>query len=76
MKFAKTASILIYICIRSHDTGRSLEPIFMKFTWLVRVSSIDLVVNRQRFGLLYMFRHLIRVKIAWVQTNRDDVAAN
>ncbi len=20
-----------------HDTGRSFEPIFMKFTWLVRV---------------------------------------
>ncbi len=28
-----------YICIRSYDTGRSFEPIFMKFTWLVRVHS-------------------------------------
>ncbi len=27
------------ICIRTHDTGRSFEPIFMKFTWLVRVHS-------------------------------------
>ncbi len=29
----------IYICIRSYDTGRTFEPIFMKFTWLVRVHS-------------------------------------
>ncbi len=27
------------ICIRSYDTGRSFDPIFMKFTWLVRVHS-------------------------------------
>ncbi len=26
--------IHIYYC---HNTGRSFEPIFMKFTWLVRV---------------------------------------
>ncbi len=25
--------------MRSYDTGRSFEPIFMKFTWLVRVHS-------------------------------------
>ncbi len=27
------------ICIRTHDTGCSFEPIFMKFTWLVRLHS-------------------------------------
>ncbi len=26
-----------YICIKTHDTGRSFEPIFMNFTWLVLV---------------------------------------
>ncbi len=31
--------IYIYICIRSYDTGRSFDPIFMKFAWLVRVYS-------------------------------------
>ncbi len=31
--------IHLYICIRSYDTGRSFDPIFMKFTWLVRVHS-------------------------------------
>ncbi len=29
----------IYICIRSYDTGRSFDLIFMKFVWLVRVHS-------------------------------------
>ncbi len=32
-------NILICICIRSYDIGRSFDPIFMKFTWLVRVHS-------------------------------------
>ncbi len=27
----------IYICIRTHDSDRSFEPIFMKFTRLVRL---------------------------------------
>ncbi len=27
------------LCIRSYDTGSSFEPIFMKFTWLVRAHS-------------------------------------
>ncbi len=31
--------IYLYICIRSYDTGRSFDPIFMKFTWLMRVHS-------------------------------------
>ncbi len=32
------SAMLIYlcICIRSYDTGRSFDPMFMKFTWLVR----------------------------------------
>ncbi len=29
--------ISIYLRIRTHDTGRSFEPIFMKFTWLALV---------------------------------------
>ncbi len=33
------SAMLIYICIRSYDTGRSFDPIFMKFTRLVRVYS-------------------------------------
>ncbi len=39
------SAMLIYlymyvcICIRSYDTGRIFEPIFMKFTWLVRIHS-------------------------------------
>ncbi len=37
--------IYIYVCIRSYDTGRSFDPIFMKFTWLVRVhSKVDPIV--------------------------------
>ncbi len=39
--------IYIYICIRSYDTGRSSDPIFMKFTWLVRIHSC---VNPIVFG--------------------------
>ncbi len=31
--------IYINICIRGYDTGPSFDPIFMKFTWLVRVHS-------------------------------------
>ncbi len=31
--------IHIYACIRSYDTVRSVDPIFMKLTWLVRVHS-------------------------------------
>ncbi len=31
--------VCICICIRSYDTGRSFDPIFMKFSWLVRVHS-------------------------------------
>ncbi len=31
--------LYICICIRSYDTGRSFEPTFMAFTWLVRVHS-------------------------------------
>ncbi len=31
--------ICICICIRSYDTGRSFDPIYMKFTSLVRVHS-------------------------------------
>ncbi len=27
------------MCIRTHNTGRRFEPIFMKFTWLLRVHS-------------------------------------
>ncbi len=27
----------VYNNYHCHDTGRSIEPIFMKFTWLVRV---------------------------------------
>ncbi len=39
------------------------------------VTIIDLVVHRPRFGLFYMFQHLIRVKIVWIQTNGDVVTA-
>ncbi len=35
--------------------------------------TIDLVAHRPLFGLFDMFQYLIRVKIARVQTNRDDV---
>ncbi len=31
--------VYVRICIRSYDTGRSFDPIFMKFTWFVRVHS-------------------------------------
>ncbi len=31
--------IYLYICIRTHDTRRSFEPICTKFTWFVRVHS-------------------------------------
>ncbi len=30
---------IFIICIRSYDIGHSFHPIFMKFTWLVRVYS-------------------------------------
>ncbi len=34
------SAMLIYSkYIRSYDAGRSFDPIFMKFTWLVRVHS-------------------------------------
>ncbi len=32
-------NILIYFCVRTHDTGRSFELIFMKFIPLMRVHS-------------------------------------
>ncbi len=32
-------TLYIFVWIRTHDTGCSFEPIFMKFTWLVRVHS-------------------------------------
>ncbi len=31
--------VCVCVCIRSCDTGHSFDPIFMKFTWLVRVHS-------------------------------------
>ncbi len=27
----------VYLCVKTHYTGRSFEPIFMKFTWLVQI---------------------------------------
>ncbi len=33
----KSAMLIYFIWIRTHDTGRRLEPIFLKFTELVRV---------------------------------------
>ncbi len=39
--------IYLYTCIRSYDTGRSFDLIFMKFTWLAQVHSW---VNRIVFG--------------------------
>ncbi len=38
-KSAMLIFLYIYICIGSYDTGRSFEPIFTKFTSLVRVHS-------------------------------------
>ncbi len=35
--YGYTRYIHIYLFTRTHDTNLSFEPIFMKFTWLVRV---------------------------------------
>ncbi len=43
----KSAMIIYFIYISSYDTGRSFDPIFLKFTWLVRVQSW---VNPMVFG--------------------------
>ncbi len=43
----EVTSVCMYVCIRSYDTCRSFDPIFMKFTWLVRAPSW---VNHFVFG--------------------------
>ncbi len=46
-KSTKLIYLYIYICIRSYNTGRCFEPIFMKFT---RLLLVHLWVNPIAFG--------------------------
>ncbi len=63
------SAMVIYLCvclclsvyIRSYNTGRSFDPIFMKFIWLVRVRSwVNPVVfgNNPPNGTTYMGENL------------------